>query len=201
MSRRHAVAVTVTLAAAVCAGAGLGAPRASAPGAQVGPGAPRASAPGAYVTPCSPIITGGLRPGHRRQSLVVGPLVVYPARTWARHPARSMRRASRRRAFLFPADVGVAGRRPVTLAVAAPDRAHASLLFDRARFRADGRYRLADGERSVRFTACPGQDPTRSNGGLLVDGPGCVRLVVRLPDRRSAVRRAVRVGTGGPPCR
>jgi hypothetical protein len=73
----------------------------------------------------------------------------------------------------------------VTVAISPSNRRHAALLYDPAAFRDDGLYAQTDGETEVTFRSCPTgggifgmRGPTQFNGGLIVDGRGCVGLDV-----------------------
>ena len=73
------------------------------------------------------------------------------------------------------------GDQAAWLVIAAEDRAHASLIYDPARWSGnqDGRLPLTAGDPAVRFDAC-GNPSGHSvyNGGILVDGPRCITLEV-----------------------
>lgn len=97
-------------------------------------------------------------------------------------------------------------RRPwpsaVTLTVPAAERRHLALLYDPAAWKADNRYRLADGDTAVTFRSCPpeqtppGTDGTQFNGGFLVAGPRCATLEVSTPAWRTPRQVTVSFGAG-----
>jgi hypothetical protein len=92
----------------------------------------------------------------------------------------------------------------VIVEVARASQRYARLLYDQSKFRADGRYLLADGEKAVTFVACPATQKTASrgqvgprtqfNGGFIVAGPRCVDLVVRSTATPKLVRLKVPFG-------
>lgn len=101
---------------------------------------------------------------------------------------------------------------PVTVRIMPLGRARARLDFDVAQWRREGR-RVAggDGQRAVRFHACPASTPrftdgkplgtwTGYPGGFLVDRPGCARLTVSAEGMRT-VRRRVALGVAPARCR
>jgi len=90
----------------------------------------------------------------------------------------------------------------VTVTIRPIGRTRARLDFDREEWTRTGR-RVAggDGQRAVRFHACPANTPrfsdgrpigpwTGYNGGFLVDRPGCVRLTVSAEAMPTMRRRA-----------
>jgi hypothetical protein len=78
------------------------------------------------------------------------------------------------------------------LAVARKDRRNASLLY--ARPQPDGgRYRIRQGRAVERFEPCPDRELTIWPGYVIVRGPRCVTLEVRVGDGR-AVRKRVAFG-------
>lgn len=101
---------------------------------------------------------------------------------------------------------------PVTVRIRPIGRTRARLDFDMAQWRRTGR-RVADGDgqRAVRFHACPA-DTTRFSdgkpigawtgysGGFLVDRPGCVRIVA-FGRGMSTVRRRAALGVPIARCR
>lgn len=107
--------------------------------------------------------------------------------------------------------VVVRGGEPVTVRITPLDRTRARLDFDVAQWRREGR-RVADGDgqRAVRFHACPPgtrrftdgtPNPwTGYPGGFLVDRPGCALLTASATGMRT-VRRRVAVGVAVSRCR
>lgn len=100
----------------------------------------------------------------------------------------------------------------VTLAVPRAHRRHLGLLYDNES--SSGRpvgpyfsYRVSDGDSAVRFEACgrderpfgsrpPGGPYTAFPGGMVVAGPRCVPLEVRVEGRRRPLRRVFSFGAG-----
>ena len=101
---------------------------------------------------------------------------------------------------------------PVTVRITPLGRARARLDFDVEQWRREGRRVAAgDGQRAVRFHACPASTPrftdgqplgpwTGYPGGFLVDRPGCARLTVNGAGMPT-VRRRVALGVAPRRCR
>lgn len=73
------------------------------------------------------------------------------------------------------------GDEAVWLSIAADDRAHASLIYDSARWggNQDNRLPIEAGDAVVRFDACDNPSGhSQYNGGILVHGPRCITLEV-----------------------
>ncbi len=99
---------------------------------------------------------------------------------------------------------------PVTVRITPLGRTRARLDFDMAQWRRDGR-RVAngDGQRAVRFHACPPGTRRFTDGtldpwtgypvGFLVGRPGCARLTVAAAGMRT-VRRRVALGVAVSRC-
>lgn len=90
----------------------------------------------------------------------------------------------------------------VVLAVPDTEARTARLIYDQHDFRPDGRYRLSDLDRVVRFDACRDRrfngGRSQFDGGLVVAGPQCVTLdVYVIGERTTRHRRRVAVGA---PC-
>jgi len=84
--------------------------------------------------------------------------------------------------------VRVAAGSHATLSVALAQRSSVALIYSRharhqERSGAPGAYRVADGDPSVTFRACPQVD-TDFLGGIVVAGPRCVTMAVTGPGRR-----------------
>jgi hypothetical protein len=87
--------------------------------------------------------------------------------------------------------VGLRAGHRATLRVPATQRAHAALMFRRATRNAD---RTQDGDRAVTFSPCPPDTPAFSGGtvgrvtgwagALMLTGPRCIRLKLRVDGRR-----------------
>ena len=101
---------------------------------------------------------------------------------------------------------------PVTVRITPLGRTRARLDFDMSQWRRTGR-RVADGDgqRAVRFEACPADTRRFSDGrplgpwtgypgGFLVDRPGCARLTATAPGMRT-VRRRIALGVAVARCR
>jgi len=129
---------------------------------------------------CSAAITSRVDPGWRSRSAVRGPLGVYG-------DSLDIRNADRwgPSAFWTKIPVILAGRRPVTLTVAARDRDRVGLTYGPAASSPatsrDGARGLAAAPRAVRFVPCPRRVVTAWPGGLA------------LADRRPRVRFELRV--------
>lgn len=98
---------------------------------------------------------------------------------------------------------------PATLAVGPGARRVASLLYESAGPGVTGAkgYRVADGDRAVRFEPCRPDEPalvgnrtvgawTAFNGGLVVAGARCVPLEVYVTDRDRPFRATISFGAG-----
>jgi hypothetical protein len=87
--------------------------------------------------------------------------------------------------------VGLRAGHRSTLRVPATQRAHAALLFRQQTRNAN---RIQDGDRAVTFSPCPPDTPALSGGtvgritgwagALMLTGPGCIRLKLRVDGRR-----------------
>lgn len=101
---------------------------------------------------------------------------------------------------------------PVTVRITPLGRTRARLDFDTAQWRRQARRAAdGDGQRAVRFHACPADtrrftdgNPlgrwTGYPGGFLVDRPGCARLTAGGPSMRT-VRRRIALGVAVSRCR
>lgn len=101
---------------------------------------------------------------------------------------------------------------PITIRITPLGRTRARLDFDPGQWSSKGR-RVADGDgqRAVRFDACPAQRPrfsdgkplgpwTGYHGGFLVDRPGCARLTASARGMLT-VRRRIALGVPIATCR
>jgi hypothetical protein len=98
--------------------------------------------------------------------------------------------------------VGLRAGHRATLRVSATQRVHAALLFRRETQNAD---RIQDGDRAVRFSPCPPGTRAFSGGtvgritgwagALMLTGPRCIRLKLRVDGRR---RPDIRLPLGRP---
>jgi hypothetical protein len=140
-----------------------------------------------FVRTCDTAVFGDLGPGWIQTSVVVGPIVFVSLRGYASLP-RSEFHTPDGKGRAVKVLVVVHGRRPVTLRVAAPFRARASLLYDPERFLDRNVAPIGLGDPAVRFEPCGGgRQQTQFNGGFLVEGPACVPIEVRTAD--GTVRR------------
>lgn len=153
----------------------------------------------ASVPPCPlPVISGGLPATYLRESTVIRPLAIYPAKseypTMPRDsfvPVSGHGFSARFSSLDAAVTVSTIGR--VTVSIPASQQAHARLLFDRSRFGNAG-YRLSDGSGSYTFIGC--KSPyTRYEGGFIVTKPGCVDLEVRIARRGLVERGRLQFGT------
>jgi hypothetical protein len=172
-----AVAVGVALAVAGDGGGRRRAPPATAPAA-------------AHAVGCANAIADTPTEQASRDDVVVGPAVLVGGRNWADEPRTTFTRTRRRDAFVKLPVVLPAGT-TMTLSVPTSERRVASLGYtERTR---DVR-RVADGDATVTFVACP-DHRTGWAGGLSLAGPACVRLGVRIAGGRAA-RPRVAFGRG-----
>ncbi len=103
---------------------------------------------------------------------------------------RTLQQTPRGSYAVSEAVVRVAAGSQATLAVASAQRSSVALIYGRRarnqdRPGAPGAYRVADGDPSVTFRACPQAD-TDFLGGIVVAGPRCLAMTVTSPGRRSA---------------
>jgi hypothetical protein len=140
-----------------------------------------------FVAGCDdPRVSGGLPGDYRRESVVAGPVAIYPARSeFPRMPRDDFAPVTRpSRYAAIEAAVTVAPGARVTLAVAARDRRDVALLFDHARWGDANRgYTVREGDRAVTFRGCF-KPYTQYQGGFVVTRPLCARLIVRERGRR-----------------
>jgi hypothetical protein len=128
--------------------------------------------------------SGGLARDYRRRALIYGPLALGNLRTYtARQPLPGSMRG-RHSAYEVIAIVN-AGAKPV-LSLPRSEWPSVGLLYDPAKFRSDGLYRLADLDQVVRFRACANQSFTHGvsqfDGGFVVTRSQCVRFTVTVPN-------------------
>jgi hypothetical protein len=148
-----------------------------------------------YVAGCEdPRVSGGLPADYRRDSVVAGPLALYPARREyaaltdfaprARHPSRYP-----------PLDmaVTVAPGGGVTLVIPPGEQGRLALLFDGRRSSdASGGYTIEEGDRAVTFPGCT-HPYTQYQGGLVASRPQCARLLIKVAGS-TTLERTVRIG-------
>jgi hypothetical protein len=136
-----------------------------------------------FARNCAESIEGGFLRPDSRFDVVVGPLTFHGLREASDLPRDSF--APRRGRYLAIKTVtSVRNDQRVVIAIKGSDRSSASLLYDNARFREDGRYLRSDGVSTVRLTACSRREPasdsraTQFNGGFVVTRASCVRVLV-----------------------
>jgi hypothetical protein len=129
--------------------------------------------------------SGAVRPAREQLEEIIGdPSVNMTERRLARRALQHTRPGSYPLSEMF---AQVAAGRQATLSVDPSQRASVSLIYSfRARNSAaagaPGVYRVSDGDPSVTFRACNGYD-TEFNGGVLVAGTRCVRIILASPHR------------------
>src|SRR5207253_998086 len=80
----------------------------------------------------------------------------------------------------------VAGKTTVRLVIPTSERRRLRLLYDPSSWSPSGLYRLSAGDDASVFQACP--DETQFNGGFIVAGPQCARVLVYVGRRGSNPR-------------
>jgi hypothetical protein len=137
----------------------------------------------AAVRDCDSSVYGEFGAGWERRTLWAGPLGLVGATSGnAPEPMRG------RPGYFGPIKFVLVLENPeiATLRVASDDRPHVALLYARRGGLGEwGPARVADGLPAVRFEACPPSEVrhTQFNGGLVVDGPRCAQLEVRVRGR------------------
>jgi hypothetical protein len=124
--------------------------------------------------------------------VVVGPLVLVGARSWARVP-RAALAPTRRRDAVAKLPVVLPARATARLAVPRSQRRIAGLSYTAA---AREVRRTSSAEPAVRFVACADRR-TGWPGGVVLAGPACVRLAIRAGGR--TVSRQLEFGRGACP--
>jgi hypothetical protein len=145
---------------------------------------------------------GAPPPAHfaRPADVVVGPIAFIGLARVA-DPAE-LRRHRAHGVYVVKAAVRVRAGRVVTLLVPSAYRARASLSYTENRLRS-----VADGVPTVRFEACPSNEPAFSysgmvgpwtgfNGGFLVSRPICLPVRVWLEGRPAPMRKLLSFGKG-----
>lgn len=154
---------------------------------------------------CSTHVEGRLPPHWRSDSVVAGPVALYPARLLRResNPNPGARFVDEKTLVV------VRAKQEGTLAVPQAYRRRASLDYERdvARQRRSGPVKLADGVSSVRFVACrPDARPlspghrldreTQFNGGIVTKWGHCLPLDVFVRGRAAPLRAVISFGAG-----
>jgi hypothetical protein len=149
-----------------------------------------ASAPASRPFPrgCSDAVFGDIGKASRwhSYSAVSGPLALIGLRDAAHAKPAAIRAAYRKGQGAFKVLAIVLHGRAVTVSVPVAERRHVALLYDGSRFQQP--QTVANGERAVTFRACPPagtstrtwREATQWAGGVVVDGPRCVTLDVRV---------------------
>jgi hypothetical protein len=136
--------------------------------------------PGGTVTRrCGSHYAEDFDPGVASRTVTAGPVSLVASRV---SPVPSGAPPAR----MFKVMVRLAAGSQATLRTAT---AGTALLYDRARFRRDNSYRLADGDRGVRFVGCRDRSAV-FNGAILTTGPRTVDLDVVVAGRRIPARVA-----------
>jgi hypothetical protein len=148
---------------------------------------------GAFVRPCDTSVYGDLGPGWQRRSIVAGPIAFVGLGSEGVIGAGALHPGPAGFTTLKVLAV-VATRTRVRVSVRSPVH-RVALLYDAADFHA---HTIAGGERAVVFPACRGgatpfggRPGMQFNGGFLVRGRACARLVVRWDDRRRTIPLAL----------
>lgn len=129
------------------------------------------------------------------------------------HDPRVRRRIQRTLRRMPPGGLGgaemlvlVAPGRTATVTVPASARGQFALVYSRRardaeRPGAEGIIRLADGDRAVRFPACPGGETWQYLGAIIANRPGCVPIDIDIDTGAARpVRRYLPLGTGRHRC-
>ena len=166
---RVALVAVLVLAGAACGVVGgQAAPKTARQLTATVPAAADRPTPGGTVTRrCGSHYAEDFDPGVESRTVTAGPVSLVASRV---SPVPSGASPAR----MFKVMVRLAAGSQATLRTAT---AGTALLYDRARFRTDNIYRLADGDRSVRFVGCRDRSAVFS-GAILTTGPRTVDLDV-----------------------
>lgn len=144
--------------------------------------------PSVAVRTCSAVGSGGLATDYRRRALIVGPLALGNLRPYTASEPLPGTVDGRYGAFEVIAIVN-AGTEPV-LRLPRYEWATVGLLYDPAKFRDDGAYRLKDLDQVVRFIACKSRSfnhgVSQFDGGFVITRKQCVHLLVTTRGRTYA---------------
>ena len=132
---------------------------------------------------CGSSVYGDLGKDWRRKpnTIIVGPIAfpnTFPPD--GREPASSFAPVRGR----YPGQkvlLVVAGKTTVRLVIPTSERRRLRLLYDPSSWSPSGLYRLSAGDDASAFQACP--DETQFNGGFIVAGPQCARVLVYVAPR------------------
>jgi hypothetical protein len=147
-----------------------------------------ASAP---VIACATRVEPGVARFDSKRDVVRGPFALVTIKRELPRLSGASYRPSDGRLPVVKLPVGLRAGHRATLRVPATQRAHAALIFRQETRSAN---RIQDGDRAVRFSPCPPDTPAFSGGtvgrttgwagALMVTGPRCVRLKLRVDGRR-----------------
>ena len=163
-----------------------------------------ASAAQAPVVGCAERAEPSIRRFERRRDVIRGRFALITIQRDLPRLSRARYRPIAGRLPGIKLPVGVRARHEATLRVAASQRRHVALIH---RHETQDARRIRDGDRAVTFTSCPADMPGFSGGtvgpitgwagALIMSGPRCVRLEVRVDgERRPDIRLPL-----GRPCR
>lgn len=146
-----------------------------------------AAKPAVALRTCSMVGFGGLARDYRSRALVYGPLALGNLRAYSAAQPLPPTLHGRHGAYEVIAIV-TARARPV-LALPRSEWPTVGLLYDPAKFRDDGVYRLQDLDQVVRFRACPrasfNHGVSQFDGGFVVTRPQCVHFTVTVAGERT----------------
>jgi hypothetical protein len=155
------------------------------------------------VVRCSKQIRGGVIREYpwRRQSVIVGPVALWPARTrYPQLPEDQLRSlAVTKRGPRFPSDqlklqiIIEEGERAL-LSIGESARDAAAFLF-RTKYKRRG-FLIGEGVQALDLRPCEGRGAhTEYSTGLIVDGPRCLPLEVTLTGRQTSLEAFLPIGT------
>jgi hypothetical protein len=148
---------------------------------------PSRPAPSVALRSCSMVGSGGLAPGYRRRALILGPLALANVSTYSARQPLPGEVDGRYGAYEVIAIVN-AGAAP-TLTLPRSEWSTVGLLYDPAKLREDGAYRIRDLDQVVRFRACRAKrfnhGVSQFDEGFVVSRPQCVRFTVSTPNGRT----------------
>lgn len=125
---------------------------------------------------------GGLRPGWRHSAGIYGPLAIASLRDLTPQQGPPGRLGDRYGAYELIAVVN-AGADPA-LSLPRSEWSTVGLIYDPAKFRSDGAYRIEDLDQVVRFRACKSprfnHGVSQFDGGFVVSHRQCVHFLVRV---------------------
>lgn len=166
---------------------GRAAPRAARQTTATVPAAADRPTPGGTVTRgCGSHYAEDFDPGVESRTVTAGPVSLVASRVSPVPSGASPVPSGASPARMFKVMVRLAAGSQATLRTAT---AGTALLYDRAKFRTDNRYRLADGDRGVRFVGC-GDRSAVFNGAILTTGPRTVDLDVVVAGKQIPARVA-----------